>query len=502
MWSRVRRTRRLSTIRAVTRSRSCSSNVWSFATSPSRIAVTTSMARGSSAGMSIRSIETRRAARVWRPLGTTLKTSLEADARAELHQALLALSRIARKRVRRAGRIEHCGVLRVEQVEDSGDRFDAVTAGETELFRKAEISLRERRAARIVDVRVTRRQILVVAVVIEVRAGKHRVRQRRTVADDARNVDAERCAINAAERHAMTRVGVERAIAGRAVRIERIDAPVAEGIQLEARIGHAELVGAGEDVAARLRVRVEALRFELLAHARVEADVHAVILRVALAVPKTEVRRRNCREATLTGGRVDRVRAEAERNVVIARADHFEVHAEIAADLGGVTERRLIGVRRAERRRRELARGAVGQLARQLVRRKRLARLEERAIRILDAVRIFVAVDRSEERLHRAGGEEDRRVRVREVVVTTDAAADDLLRVTAEVVGEAEARAPVVAVVRQLRAAAVLEVLNVALGVNAGVGEVLDEREVRVQRLVEVIAGPEVITQSGVDRQA
>src|SRR5213075_3032998 len=128
-------------------------------------------------------------------------------------------------------------------------------------------------------------------------------------------------------------------------------------IRLEARIRHAELIGAGEDVAFRLRVRVETLRLELVGDARVEAEVHAVVLGVTLAVPETEVRRRNCRETALTGLRIDRVRAEAELNVVVARADHFKVQAEVVVDFRRVTERSLIGVRRAERRRRELARG-------------------------------------------------------------------------------------------------------------------------------------------------
>ena len=109
------------------------------------------------------------------------------------------------------------------------------------------------------------------------------------ITDDAGQVDTERRAINGAERNAMRCIRVERSVARVAIGIERIDAGVANRVRLPARIGHTEFVGAGEDVAARFRVRVETLRFEVRSETRVESDVEAVVLRVSFAVPEAEV---------------------------------------------------------------------------------------------------------------------------------------------------------------------------------------------------------------------
>src|SRR5205085_12200439 len=64
---------------------------------------------------------------------------------------------------------------------------------------------------------------------------------------------------------------------------------------------------------------------------------------------------------------------------------------------------------------------------------------------------------------------------------------------------ESETRTPVVLVVRQLRAAAVLEVLNVALGVLPDIRKVLNDRQIRVDRLIQIVSGPEVVADAGVD---
>src|SRR5688572_32837306 len=81
---------------------------------------------------------------------------LEVDAGAELHQALLALGRVAREGVRLAEAVEHRGILLVEQVEDLGDQLDPDVAGKGEVARQADVELRERRAALAVDVRRAR----------------------------------------------------------------------------------------------------------------------------------------------------------------------------------------------------------------------------------------------------------------------------------------------------------------------------------------------------------
>ncbi len=110
-------------------------------------------------------------------------------------------------------------------------------------------------------------------------------------------------------------------------------------------------------------------------------------------------------------------------------------------------------------------------------------------------IRVALAVGR----LDGDRGEEDRGVGIGEVVVAADAATDDLLGVAGQVVGEAEARRPVVLVVLQLAALAAGEVLEVALGVLRLGGERLPERAVA---LIDIEARPEVVAQADVEGDA
>src|SRR4051795_12112835 len=140
----------------------------------------------------------------------------------------------------------------------------------------------------------------------------------------------------------MTRIRIQRTFARVAERVERIDGHVAHiaEVGLIADVRESELVGAAEDVAGRLRERVEALRFEVRADARVEADVDALVVGEAFAVPEPEVRGHGgAGEAARAGGGIDRIRAEAERDVAIARADRFEVETEVVVDLRRIAER-------------------------------------------------------------------------------------------------------------------------------------------------------------------
>ena len=102
------------------------------------------------------------------------------------------------------------------------------------------------------------------------------------------------------------------------------------GIQPEVGLvvdhGQAELVGAAEHEAVRLRVGVEALELErTLRVAGAEADVGAAILGGAAAGPDAEVVER--REAAGAGRRIARVGAEAERDVAIAGRDRVRGQA-------------------------------------------------------------------------------------------------------------------------------------------------------------------------------
>src|SRR5205814_270463 len=139
-------------------------------------------------------------------------------------------------------------------------------------------------------------------------------------------VDAEWRSVEAAERDAMLLVSIERSHASTAQRIVGVGALIAHRAQiaLMAGVGDAELIRAGEYVAGRVRVRVEALQFELRSKPRVAADVHAVVLREALAIPDAEAG--EGREAAASGGwaaadvrcrRIERIAAESERNVLV-----------------------------------------------------------------------------------------------------------------------------------------------------------------------------------------
>src|SRR5204862_7798787 len=119
----------------------------------------------------------------------------------------------------------------------------------------------------------------------------------------AGDVEVQRRAIETAQRDAMPGVSVERAGAGAADRIVRIDALIADRakVRLMTSIRDTEFVRAGEDVARRVRQRVEALQLEAVAEARMAADVEAVVFREAVAHPHAEAS--ECREATAAGGR-------------------------------------------------------------------------------------------------------------------------------------------------------------------------------------------------------
>ena len=114
---------------------------------------------------------------------------------------------------------------------------------------------------------------------------------RRAVAEHAGDVDPQGRLIDGAQGEAVPGVGVERAEAGAAQRIERVDGDVAGAAQggLVAGVGEAELVGAGEHVARRLGVGVEAEDLELVGRPGAEAEVGAVIVGLAVAVPEPEV---------------------------------------------------------------------------------------------------------------------------------------------------------------------------------------------------------------------
>src|SRR6185295_5818699 len=86
---------------------------------------------------------------------------LEVNANAELEQALLALARVARERVGGARRIECRAVLGVRHVERLDDQLEARGTHEPEVLAEAKIELRERRTALVIDVAVSRREILV-----------------------------------------------------------------------------------------------------------------------------------------------------------------------------------------------------------------------------------------------------------------------------------------------------------------------------------------------------
>src|SRR5438067_12361896 len=110
-----------------------------------------------------------------------------------------------------------------------------------------------------------------------------------------------------------------------------------------------------------------------------ESDVQTVVLGVTIVHPETEVARRHAGEAALACGGIDWIRAEAIRNVVIAGTHEFEVETERSAHLHRIPERSLVRIRSfGKLRRRKLARrNRPCQLTRDLIRRQRVARLEQ-----------------------------------------------------------------------------------------------------------------------------
>src|SRR5687768_14388176 len=121
----------------------------------------------------------------------------------------------------------------------------------------------------------------------------------------------------------MRSVGIEIAEARAAERIQRVDRRVGvEDVGLVAGVPDAELVGAGEHVALGVRPGVEALHLQLLV-TQPETDVDRLVIGLALAVPDAEVAELG--EAAgglgIAVGVEERVGAETERNVAIARRD-------------------------------------------------------------------------------------------------------------------------------------------------------------------------------------
>src|SRR6187397_1042909 len=139
----------------------------------------------------------------------------------DLRQALLTLERIAGPGVRFAEAVERGRVRRVEDVEDLGDDLSPEVAAEDEVLRDADVELRERGAAPLVDLRHAGREVARVSVAV--RVGEVRVedvvRQRRTVAEEARDLDVPRRGEDAAEGEAVTGVGVERPVTVVALRV-------------------------------------------------------------------------------------------------------------------------------------------------------------------------------------------------------------------------------------------------------------------------------------------
>ena len=194
------------------------------------------------------------------------------DARAELEEPLLTLSRIARIRVDFSKRIERSSVLRVRDVEGFHDQLDTGVAGDAELLAKTKVHLCERRTTRVIHVAVSRREILRIAVPIEIKLRvargverEDRVRLTGVPAKNSGERERERKTIHTAQSDAMTHISIERSVARAAIRIQRINAGIANRVGLMAGIGNAELVGARKDIALGARVRVEALRFEIVA---------------------------------------------------------------------------------------------------------------------------------------------------------------------------------------------------------------------------------------------
>ena len=71
-------------------------------------------------------------------------------------------------------------------------------------------------------------------------------------------------------------------------------------------------------------------------------EVDAVVFRETVAVPDAEAGKGG--ETALAGGRIDRIRAEPERNVLVADVRCVGVQSEPWIDLPRIAERDLIGV--------------------------------------------------------------------------------------------------------------------------------------------------------------
>src|SRR5713101_3654159 len=270
------------------------------------------------------------------------RDSLEVHASAELHEALLALKRVAgelRRLTERRGIGEVAAVAGVvsgvEDVEDFGQHLDAEASGENDVLGKADVELREGMPPSLVDVSDSRWQVDAEAVAVQVLAGVDHEGKRGEVTVDARDADPVGRRVSEAEGHAVVRIGVEGTEAGAALRVERVDRNILfrapPQVRLEVRGREPELVGADQNVAARYRVCVEALQQELVGRAGVEAEIDPVIVGLALPVPDAEVA--EFWEAALTSRGVFRVASEAVGQVAVLDVHEIQARAQPVCDL-------------------------------------------------------------------------------------------------------------------------------------------------------------------------
>src|SRR6185312_17387511 len=104
------------------------------------------------------------------------------------------------------------------------------------------------------------------AVAVEVVRRVNGVRRARVIPVDAGRVDPPGRLVDGAQGDAVLGIRVQRAFAGAAERVERVDRDVTGGAQvgLVGDVGEAELVGSGQHVAGRLGIGVEAQDLQLL----------------------------------------------------------------------------------------------------------------------------------------------------------------------------------------------------------------------------------------------
>ena len=193
----------------------------------------------------------------------------------------------------------------------------------------------------------------------------------------------------------------------------------------------------------------------------------------------------------------------ASPEVVAGGVDPVQLERVAPAQILREAEVELVGVGLLD-----AGRGRVARYRRrrvdELVRRQRLAHVEERSVGVLDAVPVVVQVDLAEGRLRSHDREQDVGVRVREVVVAPVAAADEALAVALDVIAESQPWGDVVLVLLG-RLAEVLEARARAGQPrrleHAGLGSRLQLREDDVGVLVEGEAGRQVVAHAQVEHQ-